>query len=138
MAKSTNREMDREAIWRRILRDHAYSGLSIRQFCRDNDLTESAFYFWRRELQRRETQRSQEQRRPPVPKERRDSGGAVRTASQAAAPSFVPVSVSAPVGPETARIEIVLPGGARVHVAAGVERQALADVLAVLREAPTC
>jgi hypothetical protein len=52
----------------------------------------------------------------------------------------VPVRVAedAPAG---GRIEIVLSGGRRVHVAAPVDRRALADVLAVLsldREAAAC
>ena len=64
MAKGANRDKGREARWRRIVDQHARSGLTIRQFCRDNDLTESAFYFWRRELQRRDRQRPQRRRRP--------------------------------------------------------------------------
>jgi hypothetical protein len=79
-------------------------------------LAESAFYFWRRELQRRQTE--QEQRR-----ER--------------AHAFLPVRVAEELPPPVAgRIEIVLANGRRVHVAAPVDRQALAEVLAVLEGLP--
>jgi transposase-like protein len=147
MAKGTNRDQGRETRWRRIIRQHARSKLTIRQFCRDNDLAESAFYFWRGELQRREGPQPQsqgrharqEQRRRQAPRgPRQRNAGAEGASSQAAAPAFVPVSISPRARPDSAGIEIVLPGGARIHVAGGVERQALADVVAVLLEARTC
>jgi transposase-like protein len=139
MAKGTNRDKGRQATWRRVIQEHAGSGLSIRQFCRDNDLTESGFYFWRRELQRRETQRPQQQRRQTRPEQQRRPSGTGQTPGQAAAaPAFVPVSVSQAVRQSTGGIEIILLGGARIHVAGGVDRQALADVVAVLREAHAC
>ena len=61
MAKGKGRDRRREAQWRRIIREHTRSGLTIREFCRKSKLPESAFYFWRRELQHR--QADQEQRR---------------------------------------------------------------------------
>lgn len=128
MAKGMNRDDGREAKWRGIIRRHAGAGVTIRQFCRDNDLAESAFYFWRRELQRRDASREQ----------RACSQGPQRMLRQASAPAFVPVSVAEDQAPALAGIEIVLPGGARIRVADGVQRQALADVVAVLREACAC
>jgi transposase-like protein len=106
------------------MREHARSGLSIRGFCRKSNLPETAFHYWRRELKRRQAE--QEQLRP--------QRHADRASGAAAIPTFVTVQVeeqnSAPAG---GRIEIVLPGGRRVHVTAPVDRQALAEVLAVLR-----
>ena len=61
MAKGKQRDRQLERRWRRIVREHQHSGLSVRQFCRRSKLTETAFYFWRGELQRR--QGEQEQRR---------------------------------------------------------------------------
>jgi transposase-like protein len=118
-----NRDRRLEVEWRRIIRGHIRSGLSVREFCAKSKLPESAFYYWRRELHRRQAEQEQPRgRHGPVP-------------------AFVPVRVAAnrvePVAhePEPAspgRIEIVLPSGRRVHVIAPVDRQALADVLAVL------
>jgi hypothetical protein len=122
MPKGKDRDGRLEAKWRRIIREHTRSGLSIRDFCRNSKLRESAFYFWRRELERRDVARreaEQEQRKRP-------SGQA----------AFVPVRVTDEVRVDPGRIEIVLSGGHRVHVAAPVDRQALADVLAVLEGQP--
>ena len=123
MAKGVGRDKRREAQWRRAVRGQRQSGLSIRDFCRKSKLPESAFYFWRGELQRRQAEQEQPQRRkrPAAP------------AGPTPAPAFVPVRVAEeiamrPAGP----IEIVLSGGRRVHVTAPVDREALADVLAVL------
>ena len=119
MANGKCRDGRREARWRRIVREHERSGLGIREFCRRGKLTETAFYFWRHELQRRQAE--QEQRRPDPP----------------AVPAFVPVRVAEHVGePGVGRIEIELSGGRRVHVTPPVDRQALADVLAVLEGRP--
>jgi len=115
-----------EAYWRRIVRQQAASGGAIRDFCRRNKLRESTFYFWRRELQRRD---EAAQRRP---------GGGRSPAHT----TFVPVSVAAeaaeapasedPPGIPAGRIEIVLPAGHRIGLTPPVDRQALANVLAVL------
>jgi transposase-like protein len=124
MAMGMSRDRQREARWRGIIREQARSGLSIRAFCRQVGVTESAFYFWRGELARR----GQEQRRRRVPRRRRP-----RATSP---PAFVPVNVLAEVPAQAAgRMEIELPGGWRVRVAAPVDRSVLADVLAVLAEA---
>ena len=112
MAKGKVRDKSKEAFWRRTVRRQGQSGLTVRAFCREHELRETAFYFWRCELARRQ---------------------AARPASAA----FVPVQVVETPAPAGGRIEIVLSGDRRVHVAAPVDRQALADVLAVL-EAAAC
>lgn len=117
MAKGATRDRRRETRWRRLVRQCERSGVTVRQFCRENDLPESAFYYWRRELCRRQAERGeQEQGKCP-----------------SARAAFVPVTVTQETRLDVARIEIELSGGQRVHVTAPVDRQALADVLAVLR-----
>lgn len=123
MANGVNRDERREGQWRRIIRQHAQSGLTIREFCRKSKLPESAFYFWRSELKRREAEQEQPHRRKRP----------VASAGPTPAPAFVPVRVAEEVAERpVGRIEIMLTGGRRVHVMAPVDRQALADVLAVL------
>jgi hypothetical protein len=125
MAKGVSRDRRREAEWRRAVREQKRSGLTIRDFCRRGKLRETAFYFWRGELQRRQAE--QEQHRP---------------ARSPAAPAFVAVRLEehdagADGGsPAGGHIEILLSGGRRVHVMAPVDRQVLADVLAVLEGRP--
>ncbi len=44
------RDPAKERRWRRVVRDWQASGLSVRQFCRRQGLSEPSFYAWRREL----------------------------------------------------------------------------------------
>jgi antitoxin component of MazEF toxin-antitoxin module len=123
MANGKGRDGRRESRWRRIIREHGRSGLGVREFCRRGNLTETAFYFWRKELQRRQvedsTRRAEQEQSPRQPR--------------AAQASFVPVRLAEEVAVQPAgRIEIELSSGRRVHVTAPVDRQTLADVLAVL------
>ena len=114
MARKTRRDLKKEAFWRRMVQGQVRSGLSVRAWCGRRRLRESAFYWWRTQLARRDAE----------------------------APPFVPVRVVADVPPRAVgsgaagRIEILLPGDRRLHIVGQVERRMLADVLAVLAEAP--
>jgi hypothetical protein len=132
MANGRDRDKRREAYWRRAVREQRGSGLTVRDFCRKSKFPESAFYFWRRELERRDLQRhqaKQEQRQRPTRRARPRRPAAVP-------PAFVPVRVAEEVRTDAARIEIVLCGGRRIQVTAPVDRQALTEVLAVLEGRP--
>ena len=108
MAAARNRK--KEAGWRKHIRAQVGSGLSIEAYCRQHDLRAYGFYWWRRELVRRDAE-------PPLH-----------------LATFVPVTVASqpPVPAGAGRIEIVLPGGRRVRVMGSVDKGMLADVLAVL------
>jgi len=119
MAKRLNRDPGRERRWREIIQRQAAGGMSVRAFCQRGKIRESAFYYWRAELRRRDKQA----RPAPV-----DADGP-------AASTFVPVVVSGPVRHDALGIEIVLPGGAMVRLpAGGVDRTVLVEVLAALRQ----
>jgi transposase len=101
------RDIQKEATWRRRLRDQAKSGQSVRAWCRQHDVTETGFYWWRRELARRDTEDS--------------------------AALFVPVHVAEALAEDgAASMEIVLTDGRRVRLTGPVDGQALAEVLEVL------
>jgi transposase-like protein len=123
MAKGKRRDKRKEAWWRRTVRQQRQSGLTIREFCRKHNVRETAFYFWRRELERRGTTFV------PV----RVAPGPAHQVTVEAGPAIPQPTPRPPEG----RIVIVLSGGRRVHVASPVDRRALADVLAVL-EAAAC
>jgi transposase-like protein len=57
MAMGKVRDEGKEAFWRRTVRRQGQSGLTVRAFCREHELRETAFYFWRRELAKREAAR---------------------------------------------------------------------------------
>ena len=110
MAKMVaTRDRKKEAAWRKHIRAQAGSVLSVGVYCRQHGLQASGFYWWRRELARRNAE-------PPSPRA-----------------AFVPVTVATqPAVPiEEGRIEIVLPGGRRVRVIGSVDKRMLADVRAV-------
>ena len=104
------RDLQKEAAWRRRLREQATSGQSVRGWCRRHRVTEAAFYWWRRELARRDAEGS--------------------------ATSFVPVHITeAPIGDGAASIgvgaasmEIVLTDGRRIRLTGSVDGQALTEV----------
>jgi transposase-like protein len=112
MAKGTARDSGKARAWRRKIEQQAGSGLSVRAWCHQHGVTESAFYRWRRELSRRDV--------------------------EAQASSFVPVHVTAD-RPERSdpQMEIVLTDGRCVRVHGSVDRQMLADVLGVLTSVDT-
>jgi hypothetical protein len=92
--------------------------MSVRAWCRKYALRETSFYWWRRQLARRDA-------RAPVLVPVRVT--ADRSASDA-------LDVSAGIGP-LSRIEIVLPARRRIRLIGPVDRRALTDVLAVLTSA---
>jgi hypothetical protein len=142
MAMGKVRDKGKEAFWRRTVRRQGQSGLSVRAFCQKQGVRETAFYRWRRELVRREAARPVAAAFVPV---RRAGGPAASAAGEAVGrPARGGETADAVSGhraapaPDAGRIEIILSGGGRVHVAPPVDRQALADVLAVLSEVGSC
>jgi transposase-like protein len=102
------------------------SGLTIRDFCACEGLSEASFYVWRRELIRRD-----EKSIPAA------SCGATN------APAFLPVQVVADVTAGTAAdsqecgcLEVQLPTGVRLRVPSGFDRRTLTDVLVALEARP--
>ncbi len=109
----------RRRHWEEIMRRWREGGQTVRAFCHAENLRESAFYFWRREL-------TQRRRRNPKP-----------AAAVANTPAFLPVHLVKPSASEAAcGVEIVLEQGRTVRVQANFDRQTLADVLAVLEARP--
>lgn len=137
MAKKGERDPKRERLWRAVLRKQARSGLTAKAFCRQERLSEASYYFWRRELARRDREPS------PLHQRRREPVGAAsfRAAKRApvtSTPLFQELSILG--GPSAAadrRLEIILPDGCRLRLPAEVDRGLLADVLQAL-EARRC
>lgn len=120
MAKGPTRSAALEAEWRARISRHEASGRSARDFCRNENLKESAFYYWRRELSRRDGQ---------------SSGTAAKRGRQQPArgiwPPFLPVTVGLT---SPAPIEIALPGGVSIRVVHGCDESLLKMVVEALQE----
>jgi hypothetical protein len=122
------RDGKKERSWRKLLHEQSRSGLSVRAFCEQRGLRQHAFYFWRREVQRRDAERST--------LKSSQSGPARRSVLQPQA--FAAITVSdAGVGSSAPAIEIVLGNGVCLRLRENVDAKMLADVLAVL-EKPAC
>ena len=92
-------------------------------------MTEAAFYWWRRQLAQRDTERRSADQHAA------DQRDADQRDADRREPAFVPVRLTedSPAHAES-EIEIVLAPERRVRLRGRVDRRALADVLAVLAE----
>ena len=123
------RDLAKEQLWRRTLRRHQQTDLPVSAFCHREGLKVANFLWWRRELNRRDREKT-----GPRPNSSNE-----QPAEQAAVPAFLPVRV---IDAEFAQprplslIEIVLNSGPTVRIAPGFCHRTLAQVLAVLEGRP--
>jgi hypothetical protein len=119
-------DLAKQQLWLRRLQRWQRSRLTIRDFCSRHHLSEPNFYSWRRVLTERGlwTRRGAADAMPPDA----DAGPAT--------PLFVAATLAdAEAAPQP--LEIALPDGLTVRVAAGFDPATLRRLLAVLRE-PSC
>ena len=96
--------------WQERLKRFEVSGLSIDAFCRQEKIGRATFMDWLQTL-----------RKAPVRQV------AVKEETRSAKiPAFAPVTVNSHL------IEILLPGGGRVRLSAGIDRAVLLDVIRVV------
>lgn len=95
--------VDLRERWRERIAEHARSGVSIKQFCKDRGIAEHVFYYWRKRLRPAE----------PVRFALIDRTGA------ACAPEW--------------NLELLLVSGERLRIGAGVDAATLRLVLEALR-----
>jgi hypothetical protein len=130
MAGRSKRDCSKERFWRRILRQWRRSGLSVRDFCAEHEVTEPSFYAWRRIV----ADRDQESARVRAESERH-SDSQTATGSDDT-PVFVPLRV---IDASTqAAFEVVLERGRVVRVLRGFDADTLRQLLAVLEEERPC
>jgi hypothetical protein len=127
MAKNKARDLKKESRWRKLVSAQQRSGQTVRHYCQEKGLTESAFWFWKRELARRD---AEEPTRHPGGQSSQRRNGRARPV-----PSLVPVTIG-PALPHATSIEVLLPHGASVRVAAGCDEATLRMVLAALGSRP--
>jgi transposase-like protein len=132
MRKRSAQELQRQSRWQEIINGQQQSGQSVRAYCRQAGVEESAFYWWRRELTRRG-------RQGEVPRPARRSSLPGRPGRPAArkgpliAAEFLPVRVTADRRPEGGHgVELLLADGRVLRLWPGFDRQTLLDVLGAL------
>ena len=101
--------LDDYLYWQERLANREASGLSIDEFCTDEDVSRSTFYRWLRRLK---------EGIPDAMKEEK-----ALTLADIAEPKFLPVSIT--VSP----VEIELPNGGLVRLPVGVGQAVIVDVI---------
>jgi hypothetical protein len=111
----------KEAYWRDIVKRQARSGLSVRRFCAEEDISEPSFYGWRRKLAGRG------QEKVVTPNSRASRTGSANSSNR---PAFIPLAVA---DPERV-LEVIHPLGYRVRITGEVNAKSLRQVLDALEE----
>lgn len=111
---------EKRQFWELAVETWRDSGMSVRQFCTGEGLSEAAFYFWRRRLSRAAAQSN-------APS---SSGGPGDTP-----PPFIEISVREN---HPAPLELVLTSGNVLRIGAAADAAVLHRVVAVLHEAGLC
>jgi hypothetical protein len=112
MSTSSQQRSSKERFWRRMVRDWRNSGLSVRDFCADKDLTEASFYAWRRTIAERDAE-------------------AVRFVPVRVVPEKQTVATDDGVG---TGLELLLRAGRRLRIGPGFDAATLQRLLTVLEE----
>jgi hypothetical protein len=143
-ARRRGRDPKKESDWRERLSDQARSGLSVRAFCEREALKETAFYFWRREIGRRDRQAVRT--RTPALAFVEVHAAPMPAAVGAARPDFGEFSRVEPARPEPVEgveraehdspLELVFSDHRRLLIRADCDAMLLARVLAVLEGRP--
>ena len=107
---NTQRDSAKERRWRDFVKRQAASGLSVRAFCQQEKLTESAFYAWRRTIAERDGERGRSTKTPPA---------------------FLPAVMTSEPRRETA-ITIELAGGRALRLPESMSAERLADLVQAL------
>ena len=102
--------LDDYLYWQERLANRKASGLSIEEFCADEDVSRSTFYRWAGRL------------KDGIPDAVQEEGASL-TLAEIAEPKFLPVSVTA------SPVEIQLPNGGLVRLPVGVGQAVIVDVI---------
>jgi len=114
MAGNTSEQ--KTAYWRDVFKRQAESGLSIRQFCSRERISQPSFYAWRRKLPERVGRKAGD----PISRQRRD---AATNAGKFIALKLVDTASA---------LEVIHPRGCRVRITGNVDPTVLRHVLDVL------
>ena len=114
MGKMRKIDGDQEQFWRMAIETWQASGLSVRQFCTNEGLSEPSFYAWRKKL----------------------AGGSVQDEKDKPEPSaFIEVAIPRS---NSAAVELLMTSGNTLRIPAGVDTATLSTVLSVVRSVGLC
>ncbi|AQQ71500.1 hypothetical protein SMSP2_01874 [Limihaloglobus sulfuriphilus] len=111
MSIEKHSDLEQRRFWEMVIETWRSSGLPVRQFCKQEGLSEPTFYSWRKKLS------------PDKPTKVPEKSG------------FVEVTL--PAGNPTP-LELILSSGSVLRISPSTESELLARVVGVLREAGLC
>ena len=127
----------KERSWRELIQQWRHSGMTIRDFCVEHEVSEPSFFAWRRTIADRDRDRDRQSGHPSA-----DGYGNVDSNKTQDSPTFVPLHVvSTPAGAAYAAYaayEVVLRDGCIVRVPAGFDPATLRQLLVLLNEERPC
>jgi hypothetical protein len=115
MSKINETGGDQEQFWQMAIETWRGSGLSVRQFCTKEGLSEPSFYSWRKKLAGDDSERDNQDKAEPS----------------------VFIEVAMPQN-ASAVIELLLTSGNTLRISAGVDSATLSTVLSVVRATGLC
>ena len=116
MSKDQKPDADQQQFWQMALETFKSSGLSVRQFCGNEGLSEPVFYSWRKRLAKADgPDADKEEVCQPEP--------------------FIQVSIPTE---RTGSLEFVLISGNTLKISSGTDIQTLSDVISVLHREGLC
>jgi hypothetical protein len=132
------RDPAKERYWRWLLRHWQRSGLTGREFCVEQGISEANFYAWRRELARRDRQTMATKKlTAPLPRQSAEvTSSTSRPSSGAATPAFLKLALDAGAALPPA-IEVVVAERRLLRVRSGFDADLLRQLLRLLEE-PSC
>jgi len=113
MSKTAKSDTDQQQFWQMAIETWRSSGLSIRNFCKQEGLSEPAFYSWRKRLTK--SQKADQEGSPPEP--------------------FIQVSLPKE---KAGSFELAFASGHTLRISSDVDSQVLAGVLSALKQAKLC
>lgn len=115
MSMEQKSDTDPQQFWQMVIETWKSSGLSVRQFCKKEGLSEPQFYQWRKKLNGDDS--IPENQDKPTPS------------------AFIEVTM--PQG-NSAAIEFVLASGSTLKIPVGVDAKTLTTVISVLHQTNLC
>lgn len=115
MSKAKKADTDQRQFWQMVLETFKSSGLSVRQFCKQEGLSEPSFYSWRKRLTN--------PRKPDVSKE------------QSHPESFIQVSMPKA---ESSCLKLILTSGHTLRIPSDIDTSFLTGVLLAVKQAKLC
>ena len=116
MGKEHKTDNEQQQFWQMVIDTWQSSDLSVRQFCKQEGLSEPSFYSWRKKLATCDSPKDNKVKEP-------------------ASSDFIAVSL-----PEThsAGLELILSSGNTLRIGPSVDNETLTRAISVLQEAGLC